>query len=120
MSINYLFPPDSVEDLPAWRFVLHFEAPRLFAGRAVSRVAAALRPLEWKAITIGCPLDELTIDSSTRTLGIPIEVSEERRAQEGSLADYESDLWKVIGHVLPCGFGDLFYEAVDYVEDDEP
>jgi len=118
-SINYLFPPDQVEHLPTWRFVLHFQAPRLFAGRAVRKAVAALQPLPFKAIRIQRPWSRLAIDPRTQTLDIPIEVPEERRRQPGSLQDYESDVWMIYGHVAGCGFGDLFYEAVDWHDDEE-
>ena len=30
-GISYLFPPDRINDLPSWRIVLHFAAPRFFS-----------------------------------------------------------------------------------------
>ncbi len=118
-GINYLFPPDQIEHLPTWRFVLHVQAPRLFAGRALKKAVAVLRPLEWKAIRFERRFDRLAIDPQSHTVAIPIEVTEERRQQAGSLKDYESDVWKLWGHLIGCGFGDLFYEAVDWHEEDE-
>lgn len=117
MSINYLFPPDRINDLPRWRFVLHFQAPRLFSGRALRKAIALLAPLDWKAIQFECPVEALAIHPGTNTLDIPIEVPESRRRQPNSLADYESDVWKIYGHVAEAGFGDLFYEAVDWQEE---
>jgi hypothetical protein len=61
-------------------------------------------------------LDALVYDQKTRTVAVPIEVSPERRAQPGALADYESDVWKVYGNMLGNGFGSMFYEAVDWRE----
>jgi hypothetical protein len=42
--------------------------------------------------------------------------SEDRRRRPNSLADYESDVWKVMGIVMCEGFGDVYYEAVDWRE----
>ena len=114
VAFNSLFPTDRIMDLPTWRFVLHFEAPRLFPDRALRRAIDLLAPLEWKAIQFACPVSELAIHPQTKTLDVPIEVPEARRAKENSLADYESDVWKIFGHVLEAGFGDLYYEAVDF------
>jgi hypothetical protein len=48
---------------------------------------------------------------------VPIEVSPERRRRPSSLAEYESDFWKVCGNMAGAGFtGDIYYEAVDWKE----
>jgi len=115
-SINYLFPPDRIHDLATWRFVLHFQAPGFFSGRALRKAVALLKPLAWKAIRFSRPFEEFAIHPGTKTLDIPIEVPESRRRLPNCLADYESDVWKIYGHVLEAGFGDLYYEAVDWQE----
>src|SRR5438874_254831 len=113
-GINYLFPPDEIHNLPTWRFILHFKAPFLFRDSKVKKATERLKTVEWKIIRIAGNLDSLEIDRQNGTLGIPIEVTEGRRKQSNALADYESDFWKVCGNVMGFGFGDLFYEAVDW------
>ena len=116
MVINYLFPDDQVEELPTWRFVLHFRAPRLFRSGKLKKAINGLRSAEWKIIQFPSGLDNLAFDDKESTVGVPIEVTEERRRRPNSLGDYESDVWKVFYHMLAAGFGDLFYEAVDWKE----
>ena len=115
-SINYLFPPDHVEALPSWRFVLHFEAPSWFRARKTARAIAALEAAQFKAIIFPVGLNAHAYDAQKKTWAVPIEVTPERRSQPGALADYESDFWKVYGNVLEHGFGSVFYEAVDWRE----
>ena len=117
-GINYLFPPDTIEQLPTWRFVLHFELPVWFKARKIKKASEALKAItEWKAIRFTCDLDSLPINEEG-TLDIAIEVPQERRQQPGSLADYESDVWRITGNMIECGFGDLYYEAIDFVPED--
>jgi hypothetical protein len=113
-SINYLFPPDQIERLPTWRFVLHFKAPSLFREGRLKKATDGLKSAEWKIIEFPLGLDNLPFDAKAGTVGVPIEVSEERRRRPNSLADYESDVWKVCGHMVGAGFGDLYYEAIDW------
>ena len=113
-SINYLFPPDQIEELPTWRFVLLFKAPFLFRGRKIRQAVTALKQQKWKAIEFPCDLDELEYDSENKVFSVPVEVPEARREMPNSLADYESDVWKIYGNMVECGFGDLYYEAIDF------
>jgi hypothetical protein len=115
-SINYLFPPDQVEALPSWKFVLHFEAPSWFRARKTAKAISALRAAQFKAIIFPIGLHVLAYDEKMNTVAVPIEVVPERRAQPGALADYESDFWKLYGNMLEHGFGSVFYEAVDWRE----
>ncbi len=118
-SINYLFPPDKINDLPTWRFILHFDAPPEMPDRALPDAIAILKTLEWKIIQFPFPLDELEVNSETNSLDIPIEVPEDRRYQPESLKDYESDFWKIFGHVQEAGFGELFYQALDWENEED-
>jgi hypothetical protein len=104
-SINYLFPPDQILNLPTWRFVLHFMAPPEYHEGMLHKAIAALKAA-----------DTLSLDESGKAVGVPIEVPEDRRGRPNSLADYESDVWKIMGNMIECGFGDLYYEAVDWQE----
>lgn len=113
-SINYLFPPDQIDNLATWRFILHFKVPNDFSALTASQVIGRMKSLEWKAITFPIELDTLRVDDSNQTFGIPIEVPEARRRRPGALGDYESDVWKIYGNVLQFGFGDLYYEALDW------
>ncbi|HEY7310115.1 MAG TPA: hypothetical protein VH643_12205 [Gemmataceae bacterium] len=115
-SINYLFPPDQILNLPTWRFVLHFMAPPEYHEGMLHKAIAALKAADWKIVTFPFGLDTLSLDESGKAVGVPIEVPEDRRGRPNSLADYESDVWKIMGNMIECGFGDLYYEAVDWQE----
>ena len=115
-SINYLFPPEKITDLPTWRFVLHFIAPRFFRNKKIRNVAQALKLADFKIIEFTCDLDNLPYDSNNNSVDVSIEVSEGRRENNNSLEEYESDVWCIYGNMLEHGFGDLFYEAVDWPE----
>jgi hypothetical protein len=65
-------------------------------------------------------LDDLKYDANTKAVAVPIEVPAERRAQPNALADYESDVWKIYGNMVAAGFGDLYYEALDWKEEGNP
>jgi hypothetical protein len=113
-KINYLFPPEQINTLPSWRFVLHFKAPQ--DRREAQTLAATehLKSLQLKTVTFPSGLDTPCYEAKTDTVAIAIEVPEERRRQAGSLADYESDFWKIYAAMIDCGFGDVYYEAVDW------
>jgi len=117
-AVNHLFPPESVNDLKTWRFILHFKAPFLFRDKKLRKAVEQLQADGWKIIEFSAGLDGLEFDAESKTVGIPIEVSEEKRRQPNSLEDYESDFWKICGTMTECGFGELFYEAVDWEEED--
>lgn len=116
-AINYLFPPDKIHDLPTWRFVVHFKEPPPLDVAALAQAVAGMKSAEWRIISFPFGLDGLSYDPKSQTVGIPIEVPPARRRRPGSLADYESDFWKICGHMAGAGFdGDIFYEAVDWQE----
>jgi hypothetical protein len=112
-SINYLFPADQISNLPTWRFVLHFMAPIAFEPAMLERAIAQLKATDWKIVTFPDGLDSLSLSEESNAVGVPVEVSEKRRRRPNSLADYESDFWKINFNMIDCGFGDLYYEAVD-------
>src|SRR5262245_12944168 len=115
-GINYLFPPDKINDLATWRFVLHFKAPNSSPADQIKCASGGLKTLSLKAVTFPFGVDELSYAAKTGTVAVPIEVPQTRRQQPGSLADYESDVWKIFAAMMTCGFGDLYYEAVDWTE----
>jgi len=115
-SIHYLFPPDQINKLPTWRFILHFIAPVEDRERKTKEASDRLRNAEWKIIEFPSGVDNLPFDKRTGTVAVRIQVSDANRKRPNALADYESDVWKVYGNMLPGGFGDLFYEAVDWHE----
>lgn len=115
-SINCLFPADQIDSLPTWRFVLHFMAPTDFQPAMLERAIAQLKATDFKIVTFPDGLDSLALSDESNAVGVPVEVSEKRRRRPNSLADYESDFWKINFHMLDCGFGDLYYEAVDWKE----
>ena len=115
-SINYLFPPDQIGNLPTWRFVLHFKKPAWFADSKTRKALSALKNAGFKAVHFPLGLEQPMLNKQMGTVGIAIEVSQDRRSQSGALADYESDVWKIYGNMVQHGFGDLFYEALDWHE----
>jgi hypothetical protein len=117
-EINYLFPPEEVENLPTWRFVLHFVVTEKYKESVRKNVIAKLKAAEWKIIEFPYGLDNLELVETGEALSVPIEVPEDRRRGKNSLEDYESDVWKVIGNVLGPAFSDIYYEAVDWEDDD--
>ena len=117
-SVYCLFPTDKINELATWRFVLHFKIPCLFCKKKTRKAVQSLKDAEWKIIDFACNLDDIHYEPGKDTVDIPIVVPEERRSQPNSLADYESDVWKVYGIMLKHGFGDLYYEAVDWQEEE--
>lgn len=117
ISINHLFPPDQISNLPTWRFILHFTLPPKFTQTDLSKAVDELKAVQWKIIQFPFGLDNLTVSEESQSIGIPIEVAENNRRQANALADYESDFWKVCGYMLENGFGDIYYEAIDWQEE---
>jgi len=115
--INYLFPPDQIHNLPTWRFVLHFMVTPQFDQAALQRAIERLKGAEWSIVVFPLALDDLALDQNGRMVSVPIEVPDGRRRRPNSLAQYESDVWKIIGNMVGPGFGDIYYEAVDWRED---
>jgi len=77
----------------------------------------ALKKAEFKAVQFPLGLDAPIINEPMGTVGVAVEVSQDRRSLTGSLADYESDVWKIYGNMVQHGFGDLFYEAIDWQQE---
>jgi hypothetical protein len=115
-SITHLFPPESIDELPTWRFVLHVTSPTFFKTRALNKAISALKERDWKVTILCCQPEELTISPRNKTLDVPIEVPEHHRRSPTGLQDYESDFWKLYASLVSAGFGDLYYEAVDWSE----
>jgi hypothetical protein len=117
-AINYLFPPDQIHNLPTWRFVLHFPVPPAFNDAMLRRAIDQLKAAEWRVVIFPFGLDNLSLDKSGQAVSVPIEVPDDRRRRPDSLAQYESDVWKIIGNMVNCcGFGEVYYEAVDWRKD---
>ena len=116
-SINYLFPPQKINELQTWRFVLHFIAPTVLRERRTKEAISNLRATQFKSVTFPFGLDDLKHDEKSKTVAVPVEVTPDRRAQPNALADYESDVWKICGTMIAAGFGDLHYEAVDWKDE---
>ena len=116
-SINYLFPPDQINHLVSWRFILYFKLPSEFTQKNLNLAVEQLKAAQWKIIKFPFGLDDLTVSKESQTVGVPIEVTEENRKRINALADYESDFWKVCGNMMENGFGDVYYEAIDWQEE---
>jgi hypothetical protein len=115
-GINYLFPPDQIHELPSWRFVIHFIAPEPFDAKILQQAIANLRAAEWKIVTFPLGIETLSYDEFNNSVGVPVKVNEDARHRPNSLADYESDFWKIADNMAECGFGEIYYEAVDWQE----
>jgi hypothetical protein len=116
-AINYLFPPEQVELLPTWRFILHFVVGVPPEASVLVKARAALKSADWKIISFPFGIDAVSYDPVSQSVDVAIEVSEERRKRANSLPDYESDFWKVCGNIMSAGLlGDIYYEAVDWQE----
>lgn len=115
-GINYLFPPDQIEKLPSWRFVLHFVATPGYHDGLLRQAIMNLKAADWKIIAFPIDLDTLTLDDENNAVSVPIEVSDDRRRRPNSLTEYESDVWKVMGNMMSDGFGEIYYEAIDWKE----
>ena len=116
-GINYLFPPDQILNLPTWRFILHF--PGSPDPADVNAASAALKEAEFKIVQFPAGLD-LRFDTQSSSVDVTIEVPENVRRQNNALADYESDVWKILGNMASCGYDEVLYEAVDSSEQPEP
>jgi hypothetical protein len=112
-GINYLFPPDQITNLPTWRFTFHF--PGSSDPEAIAAASRALKQAEFKVVQFPAGLD-LQFDPSTSSVDVHIEVPEAVRRQSTALADYESDVWKILGNMAGSGYEEVFYEANDWVE----
>jgi hypothetical protein len=115
-SLIHLFPPESIHELPTWRFVLHVTSPTFFKTRALNKAISALTNPGWKVTKLSCQPGEVTISPKTKTLDVPIEVPENLRRSPTALEDYESDFWKLYAALVEAGFGDAYYEAIDWRE----
>jgi hypothetical protein len=113
-AINYLFPPDKINDLPTWRFILHFKAPNSSPNEQIKNAIEQLKAVALKAVTFPFGVETLSYEAKNATVAVAIEVSESRRKQLGSLADYESDFWKICAAMMKCGFSDVYYQAADW------
>lgn len=113
-SINYLFVPERINELPSWRFILHFESPILFKGKAIQKAITELANLDLQAVSFEDDLSKLKHDRQSGCVPLAIGVTEAYRMQPNALETYESDFQKIYAVMLECGFGGLFYEAVDW------
>ena len=114
-GINYLFPPEEIENLPKWRFYLHFIAPETYKNDMLDQAREKLRNAEYAIIQFPLDFDEIAYEKSDNSISIPFFVSEEDRAKSDSLERYESDVWKIIGNMASVGFqSEIYYEAIDW------
>ena len=114
-GINYLlFPPDQINALPTWRFVLHFVASRPFDDSILSLIVKDLKAAEWSSVTFPFGIDNLSFDPTNNSVDVPIEVPEDVRHSPNGLANYESDFWKIAGNMAQHGFEEVYYEAIDW------
>ncbi|MCA9057229.1 MAG: hypothetical protein KDA96_05830 [Planctomycetaceae bacterium] len=115
-GIHHLFPPEELENLPTWRFRLHFVVTAAWHYGLLPQAIANLLTAEWKIIEFSQGIENINLNDSGEVLTVAIEVTENRRQRSGAREDYESDVWKVIGNVMSDGLGDIYYEAVDWQE----
>lgn len=116
-GINYLFPPDQIANLPTWRFIFHF--PGSSNPEDVAAASTALKQADFKVMQFPAGLD-LRFDIQTSSVDVNVEVPEDIRRRNNVLADYESDVCKILGNMASCGYEEVFYEAVDWSDESEP
>src|SRR5262245_14294882 len=109
-GINYLFPPDQITNLPTWRFVFYF--PGSSESNDVNAASTALKEANFKVVQFPDGLD-LQFDRKTSSVNVKVAVPEDIRRRNNALADYESDVWRILGNMASCGYEEVFYEAVD-------
>jgi hypothetical protein len=117
--IHYLFPPETVHELPRWKFQLHLKKPDFLV---YPRMWLAIRKLRRTHFSVlNAQLERLTFPESDEFFGyvaVSFEVPEAQRNTDSALERYESDFWKLLAILVGYGFGlgDFFYEAVDFKE----
>lgn len=116
-GINYLFPPEQITNLPTWRFIFHF--PGSSNPDDIKAASTALKKAAFKVVQFPAGLD-LHFDTQTSSVDVKIEVPEDIRRRNNALADYESDVWKILGNMASCGYEEVFYEAVDWSDEPNP
>lgn len=116
-GINYLFPPDQILKLPTWRFIFHFSGSADPA--VVGAASTALKNAEFKIVQFPAGRD-LAFDERSSSVDVVVEVPENIRRRAGAFADYESDVWKILGNLASCGYEEVFYEAVDWSNQPQP
>src|SRR5438105_2322122 len=67
-AINYLFPPDKINELRSWRFVLHFKLSSEVIDKSVQEALRRLRSAEWKIIDFPFGLENLPYDEKSGTV----------------------------------------------------
>lgn len=116
-GINYLFPPDKIEDLPSWRFYLHFIAPENYTNEMLAVAKENLHSAEFRIIEFPLGIDQISYYEKTNAVSIPYQVTEENRYKANSLELYESDVWKIMGNMAAAGFqSEIYYQALDWQE----
>jgi len=113
-SINTLFSEERINELPSWRFILHFESPIMFKGKAIQKASDLLKRLSLTVTSFETDLNKLKHDRKSGCTPIHIIVTEDKRQQSNALQHYQDDFKKIHTVMLECGFGGLFYEAVDW------
>jgi hypothetical protein len=92
-------------------------APPPLDAAALAKAVAGLKSAEWKIISFPFGLDAVAYNAGSQSVDVPIEVLPDRRKKRSSLAEYESDFWKICGHMAGAGFvGDIYDEAIDWRE----
>ncbi len=51
MAVNYLFPPNEINNLPTWRFIFHFIAPGNYNEALRYEVIKKLKNADFEIIT---------------------------------------------------------------------
>ncbi len=74
-----------------------------------------LKHADFKFVQFPTGLD-LKFDSNTSSVDVKVEVPENVRRRSNALTDYESDVWKILGSMAGCGYEEVFYEAIDWVD----
>lgn len=114
-EIHYLFPPEEIENLPKWRFYLHFIAPANYENAMLKAAKDKLLSAAFSIIKFPIGIDEITFEKADNAVSIPYFVSDEDRARNDSLALYEADVKTLTANMAAAGFvSEIYYEAIDW------
>lgn len=120
MAINYLFPPEEINNLPTWRFIFHYVLPRNLDKSVLNKVIEKLKEIEFQVLTFPCGIEKIEYAEVNNSISLPVEVPEAvRRSDEVIIEVYESDVWKIMGNMAGLGLEEVFYEAIDWKGNEE-
>src|SRR5207249_3788955 len=109
-SILTRFDTSKIHELSTWDFWLHFQIP---AGVSDQRLLECVSQLSSKPLVAANASSALTLENfrpAERLYSVALNVPEERRRQPDALSAYESDMWRVMGHMAVLKPTEILYD----------